>query len=146
MTERQITVCHFVPSMLAEFVRVPQAGRLTSLRHVICSGEALPPSLARRALDLWAAELHNLYGPTEAAIDVTYWDVPRDLDPADPVPIGLPVDNTFLRVMDDEGHPVPPGGRTVDRRRTAGPGLRRPPRPHLGGLPRGRWAALVPDR
>ena len=109
MIDRQITVCHFVPSMLAEFVRVPRAGDISLLRHVICSGEALPAPLARRALDLWPAQLHNLYGPTEAAIDVTYWDVPFDLSPTDVVPIGMPVDNTVLWVMADDGRPVPPG-------------------------------------
>ena len=109
MIERRITVCHFVPSMLAEFLRVPKAGAITSLRHVFCSGEALSASLARDALDRWPAQLHNLYGPTEAAIDVTYWDVPSDLRASDPVPIGLPVDNTVLAVVDDEGHPVPAG-------------------------------------
>ncbi|WP_320068798.1 non-ribosomal peptide synthetase [Micromonospora sp. RTGN7] len=109
MVRRGITVCHFVPSMLAEFLRTPQAGRITTLRHVFCSGEALPAPLARAALDRWPVRLHNLYGPTEAAIDVTWWEVPAGLRASDPVPIGLPVDNTVLAVVGDEGRPVPPG-------------------------------------
>lgn len=109
MIERRITVCHFVPSMLAEFLRVPGARAITSLRRVFCSGEALSAPLARRALDMWPAGLHNLYGPTEAAIDVTYWDVPSELRPSDPVPIGMPVDNTVLSVVDEEGNPVAAG-------------------------------------
>lgn len=106
---REITVCHFVPSMLADFLRQPSAGMLTSLRHVFCSGEALTAPLARRALDLLPARLHNLYGPTEAAIDVTYWDVPPGLAKTDPVPIGEPVDNTVLAVVGADGEPVPAG-------------------------------------
>ncbi|WP_431873288.1 amino acid adenylation domain-containing protein [Amycolatopsis sacchari] len=106
MARRGITVCHFVPSMLAEFVRV--AGPLPALRHVFCSGEALSAALARQALDRWPAQLHNLYGPTEAAIDVTFWDVPPGLAPSGPVLIGHPVDNTVLAVIDD-GAPVTPG-------------------------------------
>ena len=107
--EHAVTVCHFVPSMLAEFLDTPGADRLTSLRHVFCSGEALTAPLARRALDTWPIELHNLYGPTEAAIDVTYWDVPPDIADEDVVPIGLPVDDTVLAVVDENGEPVPAG-------------------------------------
>lgn len=109
-TARGITVCHFVPSMFADFMRLPEAGALTSLRHVFYSGEALPATLARRALDLWpSARLHNHYGPTEAAIEVTFWDVPPGLADTDPVPIGAPVDNTVLAVIGDDGEPVAEG-------------------------------------
>lgn len=109
LIEREITVCHFVPSMLAEFLAQPAASAIRSLRQVFCSGEALPASLARNVLDRWPVRVHNLYGPTEAAIDVTYWDVPADLDPSADVLIGNPVDNTVLAVVDDEGQPTPVG-------------------------------------
>jgi amino acid adenylation domain-containing protein len=104
---RRITVCHFVPSVLDEFLRQSAPGE--TLRHVFCSGEALPAGLARRFLDACPAELHNLYGPTEAAIDVTQWTVPRALGPDDRVLIGAPVDNTVLRVAREDGTPVPAG-------------------------------------
>jgi amino acid adenylation domain-containing protein len=110
MAERSITVCHFVPSMLEQFLRLAPARPASPLRHVFCSGEALSAPLARAVLDRWpGVSLHNLYGPTEAAIDVTYWDVPADLAQADQVPIGHPVDNTMLRVVDPGGDPVQPG-------------------------------------
>ncbi|GAB3988776.1 hypothetical protein GCM10029978_112060 [Actinoallomurus acanthiterrae] len=110
MAEREITVCHFVPSMLAEMLNGTACGGVRTLRHIFCSGEALTAPVARRALDRWpGAALHNLYGPTEAAIDVTYWDVPADLTASDPVPIGFPVDNTRLGVMDRDGRPVAAG-------------------------------------
>ncbi|MEX2631549.1 MAG: amino acid adenylation domain-containing protein [Tistlia sp.] len=108
--EERVTVCHFVPSMLAVFVEDPEAAACSSLQRVVCSGEALPRDLVARfhALGL-PAELHNLYGPTEAAIDVTHWaclDLPEE--PA--VPIGRPIANTLVRILDDRGRPVPVGG------------------------------------
>jgi amino acid adenylation domain-containing protein len=105
----QVTTCHFVPSMLAEFLRAGHA--CPSLRRVFCSGEALPAAVAARFHEMFDAELHNLYGPTEAAIDVTHWQVPKSLRPDDPVPIGTPIDNTTLHVLDEAGRPVPPGER-----------------------------------
>ncbi|MEC3975542.1 non-ribosomal peptide synthetase [Amycolatopsis sp. H20-H5] len=99
-----ITAVHFVPSMLREFL--PEAKGL-ELRRVFTSGEALSPVLRddfHRTLD---AELHNLYGPTEAAIDVTAWTSPPG--PAAVVPIGRPVWNTQVYVLDQWLRPVPPG-------------------------------------
>lgn len=102
-----VTTVHFVPSMLAVFAQEPAAGRCRSLRRVVCSGEALPEELKNRFLDVLDVPLHNLYGPTEAAVDVTHWDCRR----ADegPVPIGRPIWNTALYVLDPAGRPVPVG-------------------------------------
>jgi enterobactin synthetase component F len=105
-----ITVTHFVPSMLSAFLaeqtEAPQP--VSSLRQVFCSGEALTAEQRDRFHALYAAELHNLYGPTEAAVDVTYWPAGRD-DRSDPVPIGFPVWNTAMYVLDARHRPVPPG-------------------------------------
>lgn len=109
IAEHEITVCHFVPSMLAEFLRTASVAELGSLRSVFTSGEALPNALAVRSAALLPAGLHNLYGPTEAAIDVTAWPVPRDLADGEPVLIGSPIDNTTLRIVDESGEPVPAG-------------------------------------
>nr|QEO74607.1 AMP-dependent synthetase and ligase [uncultured bacterium] len=104
--DRDVTTVHFVPSMLQVFLREPAAAACTSLRRVICSGEALPVDaveLFDRVLD---AELHNLYGPTEASVDVTHWRC----DPAEvTVPIGREVWNTRTYVLDAHLRPVPPG-------------------------------------
>ncbi|MFF3847789.1 amino acid adenylation domain-containing protein [Streptomyces sp. NPDC002328] len=102
-----VTTAHFVPSMLAAFVAEPAAAGCRSLRRVVCSGEALPEELKNRFLDVLDVPLHNLYGPTEAAVDVTHWDCRR----ADegPVPIGRPIWNTALYVLDPAGRPVPVG-------------------------------------
>lgn len=103
----KITVAHFVPSMLAAFLNEPGSQGLV-LDHVYCSGEALSASLRDRFHAQIQAELHNLYGPTEAAVDVSYWHAHRH-DAADPIPIGFPVWNTQLYVLDNTLRPVPPG-------------------------------------
>ncbi|HEU4561402.1 MAG TPA: AMP-binding protein, partial [Longimicrobium sp.] len=105
-----VTTLHFVPSMLQPFVEAVEAGRCGSLCHVVCSGEALPPALVRRFYDRFAVPvvLTNLYGPTEAAVDVSCWTCPRDAS-ADVVPIGRPVWNTALYVLDAAGRPAPVG-------------------------------------
>ncbi|HKH47321.1 MAG TPA: amino acid adenylation domain-containing protein, partial [Thermoanaerobaculia bacterium] len=105
-----ITTIHFVPSMLQAFLEAPGVERCAaSLVRVVCSGEALPPEMTRRFFArLPGVELHNLYGPTEAAVDVTFWAC----DPADRrglVPIGRPVANTQMHVVDRELRPVPVG-------------------------------------
>jgi enterobactin synthetase component F len=102
-----ITTVHFVPSMLAVFLEEPSVRGLT-LRRVFCSGEELPATLRDRFHEVVHAELHNLYGPTEAAVDVTWWNASRG-DTTDPVPIGYPVWNTQMYVLDAHLRPVPPG-------------------------------------
>ncbi|HYO12242.1 MAG TPA: amino acid adenylation domain-containing protein, partial [Thermoanaerobaculia bacterium] len=103
-----ITTIHFVPSMLRAFLDEPDVERCTSIKRVIASGEALPFQLERRFFSRLGAELHNLYGPTEAAVDVTYWACQRD-DAHGLVPIGHPVANTEIHLLDTEGHEVPVG-------------------------------------
>ncbi|HEX9939357.1 MAG TPA: amino acid adenylation domain-containing protein, partial [Longimicrobium sp.] len=105
-----VTTLHFVPSMLQPFVETVEAGHCGSLRHVVCSGEALPAALVRRFYDRFAGPvvLTNLYGPTEAAVDVSCWTCARG-DEAGVVPIGRPVWNTQLYVLDAALRPVPMG-------------------------------------
>ncbi|WP_234104643.1 non-ribosomal peptide synthetase, partial [Streptomyces venezuelae] len=113
-----VTTVHFVPSMLAAFVQVMEAAPdapdwTASLRRVFCSGEALTGADARRWWELTARSgrapvpLHNLYGPTEAAVDVTSFPYEGGTEPA--VPIGRPVWNTRLHVLDPFLRPVPDG-------------------------------------
>ncbi|AHH98173.1 non-ribosomal peptide synthetase [Kutzneria albida] len=105
--ERVDTV-HFVPSMLRPFLAQPAVDGLP-LRRVVCSGEALPGDLVGAVRNMLRdAQLHNLYGPTEAAVDVTYHDTSQD-DPGRPVPLGRPVWNTGVQVLDPALRPVPRG-------------------------------------
>ncbi|MFJ4190555.1 amino acid adenylation domain-containing protein [Kitasatospora sp. NPDC089509] len=109
VAQEGVTVAHFVPSMLRHFLAEPGAGELPGLRQVFCSGEALPPQLRERFLDLLPkTALHNLYGPTEAAVDVTWWDCGTP-GPGGSVPIGRPVANTRIHLLDGHGRPVPVG-------------------------------------
>ncbi|BDB61765.1 hypothetical protein RDE2_35590 [Rhodococcus sp. RDE2] len=108
IARNSVTVVHFVPSMLAVFVAESAVVECSSLRYVFASGEALPPALAARARALLpGAGLHNLYGPTEAAVDVTFHEV-TDADVVS-VPIGGPVWNTRVYVLDGRLRPVPVG-------------------------------------
>ncbi len=114
---RGVTVLHFVPSMLRAFLdhleaHPQEVRKLHSLRYVFTSGEALPRELVARWNALTQAEqlrveLHNLYGPTEATVDVS-WQ-PCVHTPPHVVPIGRPVSNTRLHVLDACKNPVPLG-------------------------------------
>jgi amino acid adenylation domain-containing protein len=103
-----VTTIHFVPSMLQAFLDHPDARNCRSLRRIIASGEALPAELVKRCMATLPAPLFNLYGPTEAAVDVTAWACRQDPE-RDPVPIGKPIANTRMYVLDAYGQPVPIG-------------------------------------
>ena len=101
-----ISTVHFVPAMLEAFLGSGDRARCPSLRRVICSGEALSGRLAQRFAAWSAAELHNLYGPTETSVDSTAWAY--DERAGDP-PIGTPIANTRVYVLDAFLQPVPAG-------------------------------------
>jgi amino acid adenylation domain-containing protein len=109
LIERErIDTLHFVPSMLTLFLAALPSGACASLRRVVCSGEALPLHAAQAvAAKLPHARLYNLYGPTEAAVDVTAWTYTGQEQGL--VPIGRPMANTRLYVLDPQGEPVPIG-------------------------------------
>ncbi|ETT73269.1 linear gramicidin synthetase subunit D [Paenibacillus sp. FSL R7-277] len=105
--DEQITIAHFVPSILKLFLEHPgakQAG--SSLRKVFCSGEALPYRLKEQFFQTFDAGLYNLYGPTEASVEVSYYDCSEQLD-KEIVPIGKPISNVQLYVLDEYMNPVP---------------------------------------
>jgi amino acid adenylation domain-containing protein len=106
-----ITTAHFVPSMLTVFLGEDGIEAATSLRRVICSGEELPHAAAVEFTTRFpGCELHNLYGPTEAAIDVSAWHcTPAELAEVTSVPIGAPIANLRLYVLDSRGNPTPVG-------------------------------------
>ncbi|NMD37865.1 MAG: non-ribosomal peptide synthetase, partial [Christensenellaceae bacterium] len=107
--EYGINIMHFVPSMLNIFLLDSQVPYCTSLKKVFSSGEALNFSVVEKFYELLPnTELHNLYGPTEAAIDVTYWDCSVNYK-KNIVPIGYPINNVYMYVLDDNQKPVPIG-------------------------------------
>ena len=110
IAEREVTVAHFVPSMLAVFLQEPDVDRCTSLRMVFSGGEALSVEVQRRFFEKFYAELHNQYGPTETSIDVTYWEC-KPFGEARAVPIGRPNANNRVYVLDGMMKPVGVGIR-----------------------------------
>ncbi|MGW4488941.1 non-ribosomal peptide synthase/polyketide synthase [Amycolatopsis sp. NPDC004368] len=106
-----VTTLHFVPSMLAAFLSVDGVTGdprwAASLRRVFTSGEALPGEAAARWQRMTGVALHNLYGPTEAAVDVSYFPFRGGREAT--VPIGRPVWNTRLLVLDTCLRPAPDG-------------------------------------
>ncbi len=103
-----ITVLHFVPSVLSVFLLVDYAF-VHTLRMVFVSGEALPVELAKKFLTRFqSTQLHNLYGPTEAAIDVSYWHC-KEVSHLSSIPIGRPIANTQLYILNQNMQPVPIG-------------------------------------
>jgi len=104
----EITTMHFVPSMLRVFLEAVKIPKHAKLRQVFASGEALTADLQSMFFAACDAELLNLYGPTEAAVDVTYWTCRRN-DPRNFVPIGYPITNIQIHILDKKLKHVPVG-------------------------------------
>jgi len=105
--DQAITVIDCVPSLLHHLVRRPEFTSATALRLVICGGEALPADdVALLHASTPGVVVQNVYGPTEASIDVSSH---RCRPPAELPPIGRPIDNTRLYVLDPALNPVPRG-------------------------------------
>ena len=110
IVDQGITVLQLVPSQLRMLLEVSGFRTCTTLRRVFVGGEVLDGDLAARFHGSINAELYNLYGPTEATIASTFFLVPHD-HPTEAVPIGRPIANTQLYVVDIWGQPVPIGVR-----------------------------------
>ena len=125
-----VTTIHFVPSMLNGFLSVMDDtfdfNSLKSLRYVFASGEALTPlqvaGFSTTIHRYCSSRLVNLYGPTEATVDVSYHecDLRRNYVT---VPIGKPIDNTRLYIVNKDNQLLPPGA--VGELCIAGAGLAR---------------------
>ncbi len=106
--EHQITILDFVPSMLKVFLEEPELETCKNLRHVFCGGEPLPVEVCDRfKARLWAT-LSNQYGPTEACIDSTF-AICTNQSYQKTVPIGRPMANKQVYVLDSHLQPVPIG-------------------------------------
>lgn len=105
----KVTFLHFVPSMLSAFLSDSNSNLASSVRCVVCSGEALTQEhVAAFNVQAPHVELHNLYGPTESAIDVTHFDC-STMGVRSTVPIGKPIQNTQILVLDKEMNLCPQG-------------------------------------
>ncbi|HEY1164510.1 MAG TPA: amino acid adenylation domain-containing protein, partial [Chitinophaga sp.] len=105
----KVSIIHFVPSMLNVFLSSLEQPGCSSLKHIVCSGEALPAKVVKECKQKLSSRIHNLYGPTEAAIDVTAIDL-TDVDTdSRGVSIGYPVANTSIYIV-NEGMALQPVG------------------------------------
>ncbi|MFE2297689.1 amino acid adenylation domain-containing protein [Streptomyces sp. NPDC059445] len=103
----QVSAAFFVPSLLSAFVTEPAAAHCGSLRWIEVAAEAFPAALANRFTELLpSCAAHNLYGPTEATVEVTGW---QHVPGADRVPIGTPIWNNQVYILDASLRPVAPG-------------------------------------
>lgn len=112
MKTQRIQIMHFVPSLFGEFINalVDESWEFPDLRWLIFSGEALPAAFIQQWIDQHGMEttgLANLYGPTEASIDVTVHII--ESSPEQTIPIGKPIDNVYIRILDKDMKPVPQG-------------------------------------
>lgn len=107
--QEKITKAHFVPALLAHTLALGDLAACTSLKQVFCAGEALPANLVTSFYQTCPhATLYNLYGPTEATIFTTHYRCDKAHEGSN-VPIGKPVQNTQLYVLDAHMQPVPKG-------------------------------------
>ena len=119
--KENITTVHFVPSMLSIFLNQIEPRQCSSIKRVFCSGEALSKQLENDFFEYFNAELHNLYGPTEASIDVSYWQCQKNDTENKNVPIGFPISNHQLYILDKYLNLLPVG--IPGELHIAGPGL-----------------------
>ncbi|MEH1791282.1 amino acid adenylation domain-containing protein [Nostoc sp.] len=108
IAQQQVTTIQLVPSLLQMLLEQGGIETCHSLKHVFCGGEVLPVTLQERLLSKLDVNLHNLYGPTEACIDATFWNCQREIYPQ-LVPIGRPIDNTQIYILDQNLQLVPVG-------------------------------------
>ncbi|MCW5317887.1 amino acid adenylation domain-containing protein [Nostoc sp. KVJ3] len=108
IAQQQVTTIQLVPSLLQMLLEQGGIETCHSLKHVFCGGEVLPITLQESLLSKLDVNLHNLYGPTEACIDATFWNCQREIYPQ-VVPIGRPISNTQIYILDQNLQPVPIG-------------------------------------
>nr|WP_321162352.1 amino acid adenylation domain-containing protein [Nostoc sp. KVJ3] len=110
ITKQQITVLALVPSILRVLLEEKGIENCRFLKHITCGGEALPGELIERFFAKLNLDnvLHNCYGPTEASIDTTFWTCQRDTNYAI-APIGRPITNAEIHILDENLQPVPVG-------------------------------------
>ncbi|AXB43267.1 amino acid adenylation domain-containing protein [Amycolatopsis albispora] len=109
IADERVTALGLTPSLLDVLLDLePGLGDCPDLRYVFSGGEELTSPLCARFFEHTKAELDNFYGPSEATVDVTWWRVtPEDVERG--IPIGRPLSNVRVHVLDEDGLPVPAG-------------------------------------
>ncbi|MFI6321620.1 amino acid adenylation domain-containing protein [Nonomuraea sp. NPDC050556] len=132
-----VTDADFSPTALRQLLHTVEPARLASLRRIVSGGEELPAETARLIRDKLDVALFNLYGPTEVSVSCTAWPVTLDERPV--VPIGRPMGNVRVYVLDANGRLALPGA--VGELYVGGPGLAH----GYLGAPNATAASFVPD-
>jgi arthrofactin-type cyclic lipopeptide synthetase B len=109
--EQQVSVVQFVPALLQQFLDLQDSNQCSSLTDIVCGGGELTIALAERLRQrLPWVRLHNVYGPTETTVDSSVWTLePHEPVPDSVLPIGRPISNTRMYVLDEYDQPVPQG-------------------------------------
>ncbi|TBR57179.1 non-ribosomal peptide synthetase, partial [Westiellopsis prolifica IICB1] len=108
IAQQQVTTVQFVPSLLQILVEQRGIETCYSLKQIFCGGEALPITLQEKLFSNLNVNLHNIYGPTEACIDATFWTCNQGTE-RQFVPIGRPITNAQIYILDEYLQPVPVG-------------------------------------
>ena len=108
---RRVSIVKFVPALLHAFLDAPGVAQCSSLTDIFCGGGELTLALVQRVRErLPQVRLHNVYGPTEATVDSTAWTLEAGAPlPLSAPPIGRPIGNTRLYLLDAQDRPVPLG-------------------------------------
>jgi glutamate-1-semialdehyde-2,1-aminomutase len=108
IVSQEISTLQLVPALMRMFLEHEGVEECTSLKHVFCGGEALPIALQEHFFTALDAKLHNLYGPTETCIDAMGWTCQPGMNQSI-IPIGRPIANTTIYLLDEQQQPVPIG-------------------------------------
>jgi amino acid adenylation domain-containing protein len=108
IAQQKVTTVQFVPSLLQILIETGEIETCHSLKQIFCGGEALPVVVQQKLLSNLNVNLHNLYGPTEACIDATFWTCKQGIE-RQVVPIGRPIANTQIYILDEYLQPVSVG-------------------------------------
>jgi amino acid adenylation domain-containing protein len=108
LCEHEVTTVQLVPSLLRLVAQEALLAACGTLTRVFSGGEALPGAVAQSVFERCGARLYNLYGPTETCIYSLSWECRPD-DARATVPIGRPIANTRVYVLDEYRQPVPVG-------------------------------------
>jgi len=104
-----ITIVELVPSYLSSLLEGGPTADLGQLTHLLVTGEAASPGLLKKWTDFYpGAKLVNAYGPTEASDDICHYEV-KDIAGLSSVPIGRPIQNMRIYIVDDANRLSPIG-------------------------------------
>ncbi len=104
--EEAITCLDMPPALLQVLLQSPQLGLWESVRLVLCGGEAVSAELVKNFYERYSIRFVNVYGPTETTVQSTFAE---QLQGKEVIPIGRPVANTQVYVLDERYAPVPVG-------------------------------------